>query len=1186
MGLHCLLRVICLVALVTSVHGRRDGAPVGACSTLTPGHPRTTPATTASPFSISFTPATFTPGGSAVTVTIATTDAAQNSFQGFLLTTQSTSDGSVKLGTFALINGSKFVCDPLGSAVTHTSAIEKISMEFKWTPPTTSQGHVRFRATFLKDYSTYWVDVRAGSLLLDSTLPTPGPTTAGTTQAAVTTPAPVAPTGRLTNDAGCGSAKGCYSKCSGTDCDFVMTWEQGTSDSNVRMTLSGIVGGSQGSYIALGLSKDDKMSDDSVMYCIKEGVYNAYNNDGSKFSQTLTNNNEQAGLSDITATLKDGVLTCSFLRDTAASSNGQQFALDQNYTLFFATGSATPDNIGKHSQAPLISPLAASLQDFSVNIGGPTTQAAVTTPAPVAPTGRLTNDAGCGRAKGCYSKCSGTDCDFVMTWEQGTSDSNVRMTLSGIVGGSQGSYIALGLSKDDKMSDDSVMYCIKEGVYNAYNDDGSKSSQRLTNNNEQAGLSDITATLKDGVLTCSFLRDTAASSNGQQFALDQNYTLFFATGSATPDNIGKHSQAPLISPLAASLQDFSVNIGGPTTQAAVTTPAPVAPTGRLTNDAGCGSAKGCYSKCSGTDCDFVMTWEQGTSDSNVRMTLSGIVGGSQGSYIALGLSKDDKMSDDSVMYCIKEGVYNAYNNDGSKFSQTLTNNNEQAGLSDITATLKDGVLTCSFLRDTAASSNGQQFALDQNYTLFFATGSATPDNIGKHSQAPLISPLAASLQDFSVNIGGPTTQAAVTTPAPVAPTGRLTNDAGCGSAKGCYSKCSGTDCDFVMTWEQGTSDSNVRMTLSGIVGGSQGSYIALGLSKDDKMSDDSVMYCIKEGVYNAYNNDGSKSSQRLSNNNEQAGLSNITATLKDGVLTCSFLRDTAESSNRQQFALDRDYTLFFATGSATPDYIGKHSQAPLISSLAASLQDFSVNIGGSADFPVLVKAHGSLMMVAWIFAASLGIIFARHFKTMWEGSSWFGEKVWFQIHRACMIIAFLATVVAFIIIFVEVGGYSEIEGEGYKEAHPIIGIIVTILTVINPVLAVFRPHPGTKNRPIFNWVHWAVGTAAYILGVISIFFGLTLDKAGAPDYATYILAAFVGWQFLVSILLEIAQCMGRNSGRSNMYEMSDMNGGDASKPPQVAESNFYKQVLIILHVFVVSGFTIALIVVLNIGSDE
>ena len=31
-----------------------------------------------------------------------------------------------------------------------------------------------------------------------------------------------------------------------------------------------------------------------------------------------------------------------------------------------------------------------------------------------------------------------------------------------------------------------------------------------------------------------------------------------------------------------------------------------------------------------------------------------------------------------------------------------------------------------------------------------------------------------------------------------------------------------------------------------------------------------------------------------------------------------------------------------------------------------------------------------------------------------------------------------------------------------------------------PIMAIFRPHPGTPFRPIFNWAHFIVGTLAYI----------------------------------------------------------------------------------------------------------
>ena len=30
-------------------------------------------------------------------------------------------------------------------------------------------------------------------------------------------------------------------------------------------------------------------------------------------------------------------------------------------------------------------------------------------------------------------------------------------------------------------------------------------------------------------------------------------------------------------------------------------------------------------------------------------------------------------------------------------------------------------------------------------------------------------------------------------------------------------------------------------------------------------------------------------------------------------------------------------------------------------------------------------------------------------------------------------------------------------------------------------MAVFRPHPGDKHRPIFNWAHWGVGVILHLL---------------------------------------------------------------------------------------------------------
>ncbi|XP_076462763.1 putative ferric-chelate reductase 1 isoform X2 [Babylonia areolata] len=441
------------------------------------------------------------------------------------------------------------------------------------------------------------------------------------------------------------------------------------------------------------------------------------------------------------------------------------------------------------------------------------------------------------------------------------------------------------------------------------------------------------------------------------------------------------------------------------------------------------------------------------------------------------------------------------------------------------------------------------------------------------------------LVDSAVGAGNSTCDPS-TTPQP-APTGTIQKDPGCGTTKGCYSDCSGSSCGFLMTWAPGPSADNVLITMSSRIGNAQNRYFAFGLSNDQEMGDDSVNYCINaaNGVYSSYN-DG-KSNVQLTNS--QDGVSSITVSFDSGVLTCSFTRTTAGGANGRLFALDKPYTILWAEGPGSAAGAGRHEQIPISSSMAVSLQDFTADITGGVDFP-LVKAHGSMMIAAWICFASIGIVLARYFKDVWKNQTWLDQKIWFQVHRTCMVLCLLATVAAFIIIFVEAEGYSDIDdqAEGIKKAHPILGIIVTVLTITNPIMALFRPHPGTKNRPIFNWLHWAVGTVGYTLAVVTVFFGMEMDKAGAPDYTFYILVAFVVWQALVQIILEILQCQGRkNDSSGNKYEMTDISGGSppAASPPQ-GQSTLAKRVLLAIHIIVVIAFTVALIIVLNVVEEE
>ena len=46
-----------------------------------------------------------------------------------------------------------------------------------------------------------------------------------------------------------------------------------------------------------------------------------------------------------------------------------------------------------------------------------------------------------------------------------------------------------------------------------------------------------------------------------------------------------------------------------------------------------------------------------------------------------------------------------------------------------------------------------------------------------------------------------------------------------------------------------------------------------------------------------------------------------------------------------------------------------------------------------------------------------------------------------------------------------------------------------ILTVVNPVMAFFRPDPKTENRKLFNMAHFVVGFVCRILSVAAMFLG-------------------------------------------------------------------------------------------------
>lgn len=179
--------------------------------------------------------------------------------------------------------------------------------------------------------------------------------------------------------------------------------------------------------------------------------------------------------------------------------------------------------------------------------------------------------------------------------------------------------------------------------------------------------------------------------------------------------------------------------------------------------------------------------------------------------------------------------------------------------------------------------------------------------------------------------------------------------------------------------------------------------------------------------------------------------------------------------------------------------------------------------GAAGESNLLFRLHGALMIAAWIGTASVGMLVARYYKHTWVGRQLAGLDLWFQGHRALMVLTVLLTVAALVCVALQLGGWTRTPLMGGPEAspHPLLGILCVALALLQPLMALCRCHPGTPRRSVFNWLHWMVGSAAHNLGIAAIFFAVKLPQAQLPGWTFWVLAAFVVFHVCVHLLLSV-----------------------------------------------------------------
>lgn len=429
-----------------------------------------------------------------------------------------------------------------------------------------------------------------------------------------------------------------------------------------------------------------------------------------------------------------------------------------------------------------------------------------------------------------------------------------------------------------------------------------------------------------------------------------------------------------------------------------------------------------------------------------------------------------------------------------------------------------------------------------------------------------------------------------TTPRPKPNTGDPIYE-GCGDTKGCFGFPDGCvktkNCRAISVVHVMGDRYQFELKTGFPWDSSKPAYIALGLSEDSKMGDDSVMECVPENgkvnAYTSYTTAPKYASSREGVNQNIIRL--IESSLVDGVIHCKIERQAQTTVRGKRFDLINDqYNLLLATGEGLKENsVGYHSIAKLASAQKQSLADIAEFKGASV---LLLRIHGALMLTAWIGTASLGILFARYFKQTWVGNQLCGKDQWFVWHRVFMVLTWLLTVAGFIIIFVELGTWS-----AEDNPHAILGVITTVICFLQPIGALFRPAPNSKNRPIFNWAHWLGGNVAHILSIATIFYAVKLAKAELPEWMDWVLVAFVAFHVFMHLILSVSGCLsdGKNGKRVTGFPMTDLSpnrNSVSSDRKQDAPHSKLRKTLLGVYIVILILFVVALVLIAVLPLDD
>ncbi|CAF1266842.1 unnamed protein product [Adineta ricciae] len=179
----------------------------------------------------------------------------------------------------------------------------------------------------------------------------------------------------------------------------------------------------------------------------------------------------------------------------------------------------------------------------------------------------------------------------------------------------------------------------------------------------------------------------------------------------------------------------------------------------------------------------------------------------------------------------------------------------------------------------------------------------------------------------------------------------------------------------------------------------------------------------------------------------------------------------------------------------------------------------------------LTQVHGLVMVIGLMIFASTGVLFARYGRSIRFGNrrQLLGKAIWFQIHRFLLSISSVLTLLGFLLILVRKGGQwaNLVTSDIRAFIHSIFGGIIVCCTMVQVWLALYRCHPQSRYRYIFDWSHRIVGLTVFILVIPTIFLISDAMSRFRPNLVP-IFSCWMGWIVIVVLVLERIQYKQRS----------------------------------------------------------